>query len=248
MDQGVVWRISLEALTPVTRQPFTALNRTWFAYLCTAACLLAISFASPAQAQRWLQQDTQDSKAESFIQGLADQAVEILDNEAVPLETRKQEFSGLVLDNTDVPAIGYFTLGRYRRTASSEQLDDFLDLFQQYTVNFYESRLGFYDGQRLEVTGSIKRGDNDVIVTSILRLGKARQPAPVNWRLRKENGDYVIRDMELFGVWLAVEQRSQFTSVISNNGGRVAALLDRLKNRVAEGQGLGVGGAPNQLR
>ncbi len=232
---------------PVTRQPI-ALIHSWFAHLCIAACALAISFPAPVQAQRWLQQDTQDAEAEAFIQGLADRAVEILDDEAIPLDTRKQEFSGLVLKNTDVPAIGHFTLGRYRRTVSSEQLDDFLDLFQQYTVNFYESRLGFYDGQRLEVTGSIKRSDNDVIVTSILRLGKARQPAPVNWRLRKENGNYVIRDMELFGVWLAVEQRSQFTSVISNNGGRVAALLDRLKDQVAEGKGLGVGSAPNQLR
>ena len=222
-------------------------TRRRFIYTALTACAF-ISSPSRAPAQRWLKQDSEDSNAEAFVQGLADEAVEILDNEAVPLVTRKQEFSGLVLDNTDIPAIGYFTLGRYRRTASSDQLEDFLSLFRLYTVNFYESRLGFYDGQRLEVTGSIKRGDNDVVVTSILRMGSAQRPAPLNWRLGKEDGNYIIRDMELFGVWLAIEQRSQFTSVISNNGGQFRALLDRLRDRVSSGEGINAGSAPTQFR
>ncbi len=216
-------------------------------YTSLSACAFILS-QTPAPTQRWLKQDSEDSNAEAFVQGLADEAVEILDNEAVPLVARKQEFSGLVLENTDIPAIGYFTLGRYRRTASSDQLEDFLSLFRQYTVNFYESRLGFYDGQRLEVTGSIKRGENDVVVTSVLRMGSAQQPAPLNWRLGKEDGNYIIRDMELFGVWLAIEQRSQFTSVISNNGGQITALLDRLRDRVTSGEGLSAGSAPTQIR
>jgi phospholipid transport system substrate-binding protein len=230
------------------RQLYTAHARSQLTTLIVAACTFTILLQVPSYAQKWLKQDSEDLSAESFIQGLANEAVDILDNEAVPLDVRKQKFSGLVLENTDIPAIGYFTLGRYRRTASSVQLEDFLTLFQQYTVNFYESRLGFYSGQRLEVTGSIKRGDKDIVVTSILRMGSAEQPAPVNWRLRKENKKYIIRDMELFGVWLAIEQRSQFTSVISNNGGRIAALLDRLRDRIASGDGLSAGSAPTQVR
>lgn len=190
-----------------------------------------------------LAQASDDLAAEKFIKGLADEAVGILGAEGTSLDNRKQAFSKLVVANTDIEGIGYFTLGRYRRIATEAELQEFLGLFEQYTSNFYEIRLGDYSGERLAITGSVARSAEDIIVTTELRLDRSPNPIPLNWRLIKYNGSYAIRDLEVLGIWLGIEQRSQFTSVIANNGGRFNALLKRLRDKVSSGEGLSTGGA-----
>lgn len=184
-----------------------------------------------------------DLAAETFIKGLANGAIDILGNEGTSLDARKRAFSDLVVANTDIEGIGYFTLGRYRRIATEAELQEFLELFEQYTANFYKTRLGDYSGERLSVTGSIARSTNDIIVTSELRLDRSPNPISLNWRLVKSEKNYAIRDLEVMGIWLGIEQRSQFTSVIANNGGRFTALLERLRTKVSSGQGLSTGSA-----
>jgi len=177
-----------------------------------------------------------DPAAEQFIRGLGDRAIVILDNPTSTQQEKADAFSKLVVDNTDIRAIGKFTLGRYRRTLSPAKLNEFLDLFHRFTENFYEARLGEYSGERLDVQGSLVRSPKDVIVMSELRFSFAEDPLKVNWRLRKKNGHYVIRDLQVVGIWLALEQRSQFTSVIANHGGQIDALLDSLRDMVNKGE------------
>ncbi len=178
-----------------------------------------------------------DPAAETFIRGLGDQAIIILDDETSTENEKTEAFSHLVVNNTDIRAIGKFTLGQYRRTLTPAELEDFLDLFKNFTENFYKKRLGEYSGERLNVKGSLVRSAKDVIVMSELRFAFAEEPLEVNWRLRKQDGQYAIRDLQVVGIWLALEQRSQFTSVIANNGGRIDALLDSLREMVNNGEG-----------
>ncbi len=178
-----------------------------------------------------------DLGAEAFIRSLGDQAIVILDDESSTSDEKTEAFSHLVVDNTDIRAIGKFTLGQYRRTLTPDELEEFLDLFHHFTENFYEARLGDYSGERLNVKGSLVRSAKDVIVISELNFSFAEEPLSVNWRLRKKNGQYAIRDLQVVGIWLALEQRSQFTSVIANNGGHIDALLDSLREMVGNGEG-----------
>ena len=87
-----------------------------------------------------------DPAAEAFINSLGEQAVQILNDDTRTQEDKTSAFGQLVMDNTDIDAIGYFSLGQYRRQASPQQLDQFLNLFRQYTENFYKARLGEYSG------------------------------------------------------------------------------------------------------
>jgi phospholipid transport system substrate-binding protein len=45
-------------------------------------------------------------------------------------------------------------LGRYWRTASPEEQQEFLRLFQEYIVQAYAARLGEYGGEPFRVLGS----------------------------------------------------------------------------------------------
>jgi len=176
--------------------------------------------------------------AEAFINTVAEEAIGLLNDQSKTQKQRTDEFADLVIANADMTAIGYFTLGQYRRSATPDQLDTFMDLFQGYTKNFYSLRLSEYANQTLEVTGSqLVNNGKEVIVTSQL-IQPEGAPTDVNWRLRKNaEGEYKLRDLQVVGVWLALEQRSQFTATIANNNGSFDSLLDVLRERVASGEG-----------
>jgi len=212
-------------------QHLTAMSMKWLKVILIAApiCLGMTSVVQSA--------GDRDLAAEDFIRGLGDQAIIILDDASSTEDEKTEAFSHLVVDNTDIRAIGKFTLGRYRRTVTPAKLEEFLVLFRDFTENFYEARLGEYSGERLDIKGSLVRSAKDIIVVSELRFSFAQEPLSVNWRLRKRNGQYSIRDLQVVGIWLALEQRSQFTSVIANNGGRIDALLESLREMVDNGEG-----------
>ena len=54
-------------------------------------------------------------------------------------------------------------------------------------------------------------------------------PVAVHWRLRHGKAGWRIIDVVVEGVSLALAQRAEFTSIVRNNGGRVAALLAKLR-------------------
>ena len=61
-----------------------------------------------------------------------------------------------------------------------------------------------------------------------------RQDAPlikVDWRIGKKKDKFVILDIIIEGISLAVTQRSEFVSVIDQNGGSVDKLITLLKEK-----------------
>jgi phospholipid transport system substrate-binding protein len=210
---------------------FPLTKRSFLAAFSASVVWMQTSFAGAAIAGF-------DPAAESFIDDLAQRAVSILDDKTMTMQERERAFSDLVLANTDVDAIGNFALGPYRRTAKPQEMAEYHDLFRQYSEMFYSTRLSRYSGERLFITGSqaVKRPD-EVVVTSELRLEDAPAPLPLNWRLVKRDGRYIIIDLQALGAWLSLEQRSLFYTIISNNGGRLSALNSKLRQKVANGEG-----------
>ena len=92
--------------------------RVWTALLMVALSLTFIGGAAQA--------DARDEAAEQFVQSLIDEGLSILQNDGVSLDEKKQVFGNLVLNNADIPGMARFTLGKYRRNMSSEQLSEFV--------------------------------------------------------------------------------------------------------------------------
>ena len=66
--------------------------------------------------------------------------------------------------------------------------------------------------------------------------GSAFADAVIHWRVyRDRDGAMSVVDAGADNVWLAIEQRSQFTSIIANNGGGakgIDALIAELTRRM----------------
>ena len=170
------------------------------------------------------------SPAESFVQQNIDKGYAIL-NASLSDEQRRAQFRTFMLGLTDTRRIGMFTLGQYANGASKADLDAFNEAFLDYAVAVYESRLSKYKGQTLKVTGSSERAADDAVVNADVVNPNASngQPFKVGFRVRKtSDGRPIITDMQVEGVWLALSQRSDFTSFLQQHGGNIAALTDNL--------------------
>jgi phospholipid transport system substrate-binding protein len=168
--------------------------------------------------------------AQAFVAQLGNQAIQVLGPSVSPAQ-RVARFRQLFRDDFDVPGLGQFVLGRYWRTATPEEQQEFLRLFQEYIVQAYAARLGEYGGEPFRVTGSRPSGDETVVSSLIERANAGR--VQVDWYLINRGGAPKITDVYVGGVSMKVTQRDEFSSVIQRNGGRVDALLAQLRQRLA---------------
>lgn len=167
------------------------------------------------------------SGAETFVEGMAERAVAFLADESITTAQQKEEFRKLLNTSFDMNKIARFALGRYWRTASKDQQDEYLDLFKAMVLNVYSSRFRDYGGQTFDVTNSRSEGEKDVIVSSVIKGGN--QNVNVDWRVRYNRGSYKVIDVIIAGVSMGLTQRSDFSSVIQRGGGDVSVLIVHLR-------------------
>ena len=172
--------------------------------------------------------------ASHFIADLGSRAIGILSDKSLATEDRRQQFHVIFVTHFDVPAIGKFVLGRYGRSATPEQMDAYQQVFQDYVVSTYNTRLTSYAGQTLDVIGSTPGEEGRTIVKSRINQPAAgTPPIQVDWVVTGAEGGFKIIDVVIGGVSMALTQRSEFGSVIQSGGGTVDALITRLRDQVA---------------
>jgi phospholipid transport system substrate-binding protein len=191
-----------------------------------AACIVAAAAfmtSAPASAA---------SPPEAYVQENVQRGLQILNNHSIPDVQRRAQFRDFLTGLTDIRRIALFTLGSSRRTASPADLESFVNAFRDYAIAVYESRLTQYSGQTLKVVGSTDRAPGDTIVSTVLVDPSAKtqgqQPIEVDFRVLNDNGRFVVIDVSIAGVWLAIEERDQFSAFLEQNNDSVPALVSHL--------------------
>jgi len=174
--------------------------------------------------------------AESFVSASVEKGTAILNNRTLSADERQQRFRDFLLSITDPKRIAIFTLGTYARSTPETQLNAYIASFTDFATAVYQKGLDAYRGQTIHVTGSITRSDNDAVVNAeIMAKEAASPPLRVAFRVRKnEGGTFVVTDLQVAGVWLALSERSDFTAYLQQHGGNIAALSNELKVRAAQ--------------
>ncbi len=192
-----------------------------------------------------------DARAEAFVAQYATEAIMILNDEEIALDAKKQRFREIVMEVTDPRRIAYSVLGLYpnldrnpfydSREKLNADIAEFTDVFTEYAIGVYESQLGEYTGEDLLVIGSTdlelrptSRLESDAIVHSEVSGGSQDGPLPVNWRVIGINGALKVVDVEVFGVWLALNQREEMTAIIRAADGDITAATEALRVEIAK--------------
>lgn len=200
------------------------------AFSITSVLLAALAFLltlAPAGAA-----DT--AAAQQFVQNVSNQATQVL-RQRGNRGQRDTAFQSIMQQNVDLARVARFTLGRYWRTATPQQQQEFERLFQTYMVRIYSTRLDQYAGEAVKVTGATPDGETQVVVHSTITGPTHPEPVKVDWRVRQEGGGMKLVDIAVEGASMAITQRAEFASIIDNNGGNIQALLDKMRQVVGQG-------------
>ncbi len=190
------------------------------------AAMIAMPGASRAQAGT--------GGPDAFMANLGDQVIQLIGNRQAPAAERKQKFAALMNQSFDVDGIARFVLGRYWRTASDGERQQFEQVFDKYMIDVYWGHFNQYTGQRFVVTKKTPEGADTTLVTSQIIQPGAQKPVDVVWRVVDHGGKYQISDVSIEGVSELVTYRQEFASAISQNGGSVTSLINQLRQKDQE--------------
>ncbi|HWA02696.1 MAG TPA: ABC transporter substrate-binding protein [Rhizomicrobium sp.] len=198
------------------------------AVLLLALTLPVAMAAAPARAA---------TPAEAFVASNIEKGLAILNNRQISESQKTAQFQSFLEGLTDVNRIAKFALGAARRGASDQDIAAFNAAFKAYADAVYQSRLSQYSGQTLKVTGSTEARPNDFIVKTVLvdhASQSGQQPLQVDFRVLNDSGRMVVIDVAIAGVWLAIEERDQFSAFLSQHGGSISALVQHLNQLTAQ--------------
>ena len=201
------------------------MKRAIVALVTLSTLLISVHYAS-------VRADDFTDGAEQFITSLADDAISSLTGKTLTEKERQQKFRKLLNSYFDINGIGKWALGRYwRKTSKSERLE-YLDLFENLIINTYANRFSQYTKEKLTVKGSSRRG-KFALVKSQINGGKEK-PIRIEWRVIFPDGNYKVFDIIVEGVSMLRTQRSEFSSVIRRNGGKISGLLVALRKKTTK--------------
>lgn len=187
-------------------------------HLLAGAGALTLSCSLPARAAA--------NAAEDFVSASILKGFDILNDAGVAAGERRARFATFLLGLTDVRRVALFLVGPYAEKAAPADLDDYVAAYRAYLMSVYQAYFALYAGQSLRVVSSRERAPGDFVVSTEMTGGKAM---PVDFRIRIDGSAALLLDVAVGGVWLALAQRAQFMSVLSQNNGDVKALSAHLR-------------------
>lgn len=178
-----------------------------------------------------------DEKTEAYVQENATNVLNSLNEPDITAEERREKFQSYMEEFSNLDAVAKFVIGRYATQFSEEDLDRYIASFRTYALAVYEFYFNEYRGQGVEVTGSLDRNARDSIVDTTILRGDG-QELTVRWRVLQRGGKYQVVDIALNAdgnlIWLAIEQRAQFLSILDQNNGSADALIAKITSMTQE--------------
>ena len=164
-----------------------------------------------------------------FVQSTVNRASKLL-SENISKEEKIKKLRLIAKDTVDIRGIGFYTLGSARKNLSDENKTLYLELFEQYFLKSFSSRLAEYTNPEIDVFGKEILNNNYTIVNSILKATNERPEIKINWRIyTKYPENPLIRDLIIEGLSLARTQKEEFASVLNSNDGDINALFKTLE-------------------
>ena len=165
-----------------------------------------------------------------FVQSTVNRAAKTLSGNFTK-EERIEKLKIIAGETVDINAIGYYTLGSYRKNINDKQITEYENLFEQYFLKSFSSRLAEYSNPEIEVVSKKKINENYTMVSSILVSTEQRPEVKIDWRVyTKDSKNPLIRDLIIEGLSLARTQKEEFSSIIQSNDGDINALFDTLRS------------------
>ena len=165
-----------------------------------------------------------------FIQSTVNKASQTL-SKNISKQEKINELKFIAKEAVDIKGIGFYSLGSNRKNLNDIQKKKYFDLFENYFLKSFSSRLAEYTDPKIQVQSKKILNKNYTIVNSVLASTSNRLEIKIDWRVYTKNPDNpLIRDLIIEGLSLAVAQRAEFASILNSNDGDINALFNTLED------------------
>ena len=164
-----------------------------------------------------------------FVQSTVNRASQIL-SKNISKEEKMNSLKIVAKETVDIEGIGSYSLGSARKNLNSNQKKIYFDLFENYFLKSFSSRLSEYTNPKINVESKKAINENYTIVNSVLISTPDRPQVKIDWRIYTKNPEEpLIRDLIIEGLSLARTQKEEFASVLNSNKGDINALFKTLE-------------------
>ena len=168
-------------------------------------------------------------EADVFVQSTVNRASEIL-SKNISKNDKIRQLKLVAKETVDIRGVGFYSLGPIRKNLNEEEKNKFLELFEDYFLKSFSSRLSEYTNPKIEVQSKEVLNKNYTIVHSLLIGTSERPEIKINWRVYTKNPDSpLIRDLIIEGLSLARTQKEEFASILNSNNGNIESLYKALE-------------------
>ncbi|MEL6858605.1 MAG: ABC transporter substrate-binding protein [Pseudomonadota bacterium] len=178
-----------------------------------------------------------DTDSEEYVRQNANDVLASLNAPDLTPDERRERFQTYMDEFTNLDAVAKFVIGKYSKRFTPEEMDTYLTSFRAYALAVYEFYFNEFRGRDVEVTGSTERTSRDSIVDTDILSSDGRE-LEVRWRVLNRGGKFQVVDVALEDggnvIWLAIEQRAQFLSILDQNSGSVDALVAKIDSMTDE--------------
>lgn len=193
--------------------------------LASALAVTACLAAAPAHAD-----DVTDGQA--MVKELMNSAIKDFGGKKVPAEQRNALVHAYIEKYGSVPLSAQDILGRYWTRATPEEQTEFESLAVDYAIGSWGKQLDDMPvDQSITFTSSETTPEGRIVLHSLVTN---TDMTPVDWQLaHTPEGKLVLADVAINGAAMVQTMKADFTTIIRSNGGKVSALLDALKTKIA---------------
>ena len=173
--------------------------------------------------------NTHSIEPDVFVQSTVNRASKIL-SENLSKEEKINQLKLIAEETVDINGIGFYTLGSIRKNLNNNQKKKYSELFREYFLKSFSSRLSEYTNPEIDVLSKEVLSENYTIVNSLLKGTSERPEVKIDWRVYTKNPDNpLIRDLIIEGLSLARTQKEEFTSILNSNNNDINALFKTLR-------------------
>ncbi|NIY77339.1 ABC transporter substrate-binding protein [Thalassospira sp. HF15] len=168
-----------------------------------------------------------ETSAAEVIKSMADHAMNELTDQSLADDVRRKKFVSLMDRYFEMDVVSRFVLGRYWRSISKEEIEEFSVLLQNYLALNYANQFKEFNGEQFVVGDQTQKNKDTFVNSQFVRPDGP--PINIVWRMRVFDDSYKIIDVSIEGLSMGITQRDEFTSVIQQNNDDVSALTAALK-------------------
>ena len=167
--------------------------------------------------------------ADVFVQSTVNRASQVLSKD-ISKEEKINELKLIAKETVDIKGVGFYSLGSARKNLNNIQKIKYSELFEDYFLKSFSSRLSEYTNPEIEVYDKKILNKNYTIVNSLLVGTSERPEVKIDWRVyTKDPENPLIRDLIIEGLSLARTQKEEFSSILNSNDGDINALFKTLE-------------------